>query len=414
MCVARNMKAGNLLSSVYRLAFRLALVAGFAAVAPSAFAFPVDTRAREAYLVDYETGTVLYDKNGDVPMPPSSMSKLMTTAMVFERLKEGSLSFDDVFRVSQTAWRKGGAASGGSTMFLAPNSEVRVEDLLRGVIIQSGNDACIALAENLMGTEEAFASAMNKKAKEIGLTGSYFMNSTGLPDEGHVMTPRDLAVLAKYLIRYFPEYYSMYAEKEFTHNKIRQQNRNPLLYTMTGADGLKTGHTSAAGYGLTASAQRGDRRLILVINGLKSMQERADEANRLMDWGFANFENRTLFVAGDAVSSADVWLGEQEVVPLAVAQDVRLTLPRRASRNLEMKAVFTGPVPAPVQKGQSIGTLRISGTDMAQAIEIPLVAAADVQKLGLFGRIGAAINHMLFGSAHKDDGETVLTVSVRS
>ncbi|WP_245176914.1 D-alanyl-D-alanine carboxypeptidase family protein [Haematospirillum jordaniae] len=414
MCVARNMKAGNPLLSVSRLAFRLALLAGFAAVAPSAFAFPVDTKAREAYLVDYETGTVLYDKNGDVPMPPSSMSKLMTTAMVFERLKEGSLSFDDVFRVSQTAWRKGGAASGGSTMFLAPNSEVRVEDLLRGVIIQSGNDACIALAENLMGTEEAFASAMNKKAKEIGLTGSYFMNSTGLPDEGHVMTPRDLAVLAKYLIRHFPEYYSMYAEKEFTHNKIRQQNRNPLLYTMTGADGLKTGHTSAAGYGLTASAQRGDRRLILVINGLKSMQERADEANRLMDWGFANFENRTLFVAGDAVSSADVWLGEQEIVPLAVAQDVRLTLPRRASRNLEMKAVFTGPVPAPVQKGQPVGTLRISGTDMAQAIEIPLVAAADVQKLGLFGRIGAAINHMLFGAAHKDDGETVLTVSAKS
>lgn len=389
------------------------LAAAVAVTVVAAPATAMDTKAREAYLIDFETGSVLYDKNGHVPMPPSSMSKLMTTVMVFERLREGSLSFDDVFRVSQTAWRKGGAASGGSTMFLDPNSEVRVEDLLNGVIIQSGNDACIVLAENLMGTEEGFADSMNKKAKEIGLSGSNFVNSTGLPDEGHVMTPHDLVTLSKYIIKTFPEYYTMYSMKDFTYNKIRQQNRNPLLYTMTGADGLKTGHTSIAGYGLTASAQRGDRRLILVINGLKSMQERADEANRLMDWGFANFENKTLFVAGDTVSLADVWLGEQQTVPLAVAEDVRLTLPRRASRNLDMKAVFAGPVPAPVQKGQPIGKLVISGTDMPQPVEISLVAAADVVRLGLFGRIGAAINHMLFGSGQKEDGETTMTISAK-
>lgn len=389
------------------------LAAAVAVTVVAAPATAMDTKAREAYLIDFETGSVLYDKNGHVPMPPSSMSKLMTTVMVFERLREGSLSFDDVFRVSQTAWRKGGAASGGSTMFLDPNSEVRVEDLLNGVIIQSGNDACIVLAENLMGTEEGFADSMNKKAKEIGLSGSNFVNSTGLPDEGHVMTPHDLVTLSKYIIKTFPEYYTMYSMKDFTYNKIRQQNRNPLLYTMTGADGLKTGHTSIAGYGLTASAQRGDRRLILVINGLKSMQERADEANRLMDWGFANFENKTLFVAGDTVSLADVWLGEQQTVPLAVAEDVRLTLPRRASRNLDMKAVFAGPVPAPVQKGQPIGKLVISGTDMPQPVEISLVAAADVVRLGLFGRIGAAINHMLFGSGQKEDGEITMTISAK-
>ena len=209
----------------------------------------VHTSAREAYVMDYETGAVLYEKNGNIPMPPSSMSKLMTTVMVFERLKEGSLSLDDVFSVSSNAWRRG-AASGGSTMFLKPGSSVSVEKLLKGVIVQSGNDACIVLAENISGSEDAFAREMNVKAKSIGLTGSHFVNSTGLPDDGHVMTPRDLAVLSRHIIYTYPEYYKMFSLTEFTYNNIKQSNRNPLLYAPGHTDGLKTGHTSVAGYGL--------------------------------------------------------------------------------------------------------------------------------------------------------------------
>lgn len=379
-------------------AVSVAMLSSTALIAPAG-AVTLETKAREAYLVDFETGTVLYDKNGTVQMPPSSMSKLMTALMVFERLKEGSLSFEEKLRVSQNAWKKGGAASGGSTMFLDLNSEAKVEDLLRGVIIQSGNDACIVLAEGLMGTEDAFAEAMNRKAKEIGLTDSRFANSTGLPDPNHYMTARDLATLAHYLIVTFPEYYRIYSEKEFFYNKIRQQNRNPLLSTMPGADGLKTGHTSVAGYGLTASAQRGGRRQIMVVNGLNSMAERAEESQKIMDWGFANFENKTLFTAGETISVAEVWLGDVDEVPLTVQADVRLTLPRRAVQNLDVRVVYTGPVPAPIQKGAQIATLRVNGQDMNAPIDIPLYAAADVERLGFMGRIAAALRHMVVGPA---------------
>lgn len=362
-------------------------------------AFGIESSAREAILVDFETGTVLFEKSADQPMPPSSMSKLMTVVMVFERLKEGSLSLDEKFRVSENAWRKGGAASGGSTMFLEPNTEVTVEDLLRGIIVQSGNDACIVVAENLMGSEEAFAEAMNQRAREIGLTGSHFTNSTGLPDENHVMTARDLALLSRYIITEFPEFYPLFAETKFTYNGITQSNRNPLLYTMRGADGLKTGHTSVAGYGLTASAVQQDRRQILVINGLESVQARSEEAQKLMDWGFRNFDNRRLFTAGETVTDAEVWLGAKETVPLVIEEDLKLTVPRRAAQNLKVKVVYTGPVPAPVQKGQPIATLQIDGTDM-KPVEIPLVAAETIERLGFFGRLVAAARHLVFGFAN--------------
>lgn len=358
----------------------------------------IETKAREALIVDFDTGTVLLDKNGNEQMPPSSMSKLMTAVMVFDRLKEGSLSLDERFSVSQNAWRKGGAASGGSTMMLEPGQSVRVEDLLRGMIIQSGNDACIVVAENLKGSEEAFAEAMNKRAKEIGLKNSHFMNATGLPEDGHYMTPHDLATLGRYLISHFPEYFSIYSEREFTFNNIKQRNRNPLLGSMPGADGLKTGHTGVGGYGLTGTARIGERRQIMVINGLKSMQERAEEAQKLMDWGFRNFENKTLLTKGEILSTAEVWLGEDEAVPLSVDQDLRVTLPRRAAQTLDIKVVYTGPIPAPIAKGQTVAKVVINGTDMAEPIEIPLVAANSVERLGFFGRFIAAARHFIVGS----------------
>lgn len=376
----------------------VALVAGVALAPVGAAAQPLETPAREALLLDFETGTVLFEKNADELMPPSSMSKLMTSVMVFERLKEGSLSLDEKFRVSPNAWRKGGAASGGSTMFLEPNSEVRVEDLLRGIIIQSGNDACIVVAENLMGSEESFARAMTEKGREIGLTNSTFLNSTGLPEEGHLMTARDLATLANHIITSYPEFFSLYSERQFVYNGITQSNRNPLLYTMRGADGLKTGFTSVAGYGLTATAADGDRRQILVINGLPSVRARSEEAQRLMDWGFRNFENRRLFTAGETVDSAEVWLGKAPQVGLVLDQDLKMTVPRRA-RNLDVRVVYEGPVPAPIAKGQQIATLRISGVDM-EPVDFPLLAAEDVPRLGFVGRMTAAARHLVFGFAN--------------
>jgi len=372
--------------------------------AAPATAQSIDSEAREALLVDFETGTVLFEKAAQDPMPPSSMSKLMTVYMVFERLKEGSLSLDEKFRVSENAWRKGGAASGGSTMFLEPNTEVRVEDLLRGIIVQSGNDACIVVAENLMGSEEAFAEAMTRRAREIGMTGSHFTNSTGLPDPNHYMTAQDLALLARRLINQFPEFYPIFKEEKFTYNGITQSNRNPLLYTMAGADGLKTGHTSIAGYGLTASAVMGDRRQILVVNGLDSVKERSDESQKLMDWGFRNFDNRTLFTKGEIVESAEVWLGKQPTVPLTVTEDIKLTLPRRAAKTMQVAVRYTGPLPAPVEQGAQVATLEISGTDMAQPVEIPLVAAEGVDRLGFFGRMMAAAQHLIFGFASSATG----------
>lgn len=358
----------------------------------------LETPASHVYLIDTATGAVLLDKNGDVPMAPASMSKLMTLFMVFERLQDGRLSLDDKFYVSENAWRKGGAKTGGSTMFLEPSMRVRVEDLIRGVIVQSGNDACIVIAETLGGSEEAFAVEMTDRARELGMMDSVFKNSTGWPDPEHRLSSRDLAKLAQLTAERFPEYYHYYSEKSFVFNGIKQSNRNPLIYKDMGADGLKTGHTQESGYGLVASAERQGRRLVLVANGLASKKMRSTESERLLEWGFREFGNYELFKAGDVVTDADVWLGKKPSVALLIEEDLTLTLPKKARRNMKVKVSFEGPVPAPVAKGQRLGTLTISAPNV-DTLEIPLVAGDSVAQLGLMGRLIAAFNYILWGSS---------------
>jgi D-alanyl-D-alanine carboxypeptidase (penicillin-binding protein 5/6) len=281
-------------------------------------------------------------------------------------------------------------------MFVPLGGRVKVEDLLRGMIIQSGNDACIVLAEGLAGSEEAFVEQMNRKAKEIGLTGSHFANVTGLPNPDHYMTARDLATLAKRLILDFPEYYHYDSEKEFTYNGIKQGNRNPLLYKNLGADGLKTGHTEEAGYGLTASVIRDNRRIIMVLAGLPSMKARAQESERLIEWAYREFAGYTLVKAGETVEMADVWLGTEAKVPLTVASDAQITLPRRARKDMKVTLVYEKPLTAPVMKGQAVGKLVVTAPDV-RPIEVPVVTAASVDRAGALSRMGAAIGYLVFG-----------------
>jgi serine-type D-Ala-D-Ala carboxypeptidase (penicillin-binding protein 5/6) len=371
-----------------------ALLALTLVAAPLRPARAIETMAREALLVDMDTGAVLLEKNADQPMPPASMSKIMTVYMVFSRLREGKLAMEDTLPVSEHAWRKGGCVSDGSTMCLKLGERVKIEDLIRGVIVQSGNDASIVIAEGLAGSEEAFASAMNKKAKEIGLKGSVFRNATGLPEPDQFMTARDLVILAERTIEDFPEYYHYYSEKEFTYNGIKQGNRNPLLYKSVGADGLKTGHTKEAGYGLTASAKQGDRRVVIVVTGLPSMSARAEESERLISYAFREFENITLVKAGEQVETASVWLGEEDTVPLQAAQDVVITVPRRARADMKVAVVYDGPVPAPIRKGDVIAKLSTSAPGIA-TVEVPLVAGADVERRGPIGRALAALGSLV-------------------
>lgn len=355
-------------------------------------AWGLETPAREAILMDYETGTVLFAKKPDEPMPPASMTKIMTAYMVFERLKDGRLSLDDTFRVSERAWRKG-----GSKMFVEVGNEVRVEDLLRGVIVQSGNDASIVLAEGIAGTVEAFAEMMNDKARELGLTNSHFENPNGWPNPDHRMSARDLAVLSRHIIQDFPEYYHFFSELEFTWNEIRQFNRNPLLRRNMGVDGLKTGHTQNAGYGLTASAERDGRRLILVVSGLQSAKQRAQEAARLLEWGFREFDNYVLFEAGETVEKAPVWLGAQPRVPLIVEKPLELTLQRTTRENLTVTVSYESPIPAPIREGTRLATLKVEGPEF-ETVERPLVAGTDVAQLGPIGRIVSSVEFLLFGA----------------
>ena len=351
----------------------------------------LETKARHALLIDMETNAVILEKAADEPMPPASMSKLMTIYMVFEKLKAGKLDLKDRFIVSEKAWRKG-----GSKMFVRVNRRVSVKDLLRGIIVQSGNDACIVIAEGLAGSEEAFAEEMNDKAAKIGLKNSQFKNATGWPAEGHYMSARDLATLSSKLIKDFPDYYPMFAEKSFRYSKIKQGNRNPLLYRRGGADGLKTGHTEASGYGLTASAQREGRRLLLVVNGLNSSRERASEATRLLDWGFRTTKVYNLFKKGDSVGKADTWLGKEGKVPLIVDDNITLTMPRLARAKMKVKLVFNNPIPAPVSKGTVVGRILINAPGMEE-MQVPVKTALDIEELGFFGRMNAAIKYLLFG-----------------
>ena len=352
-----------------------------------------ETSAREALLVDFNSGAVLLSKDADKPMPPASMSKIMTAYLAFEHLATGRLSFDDEVIVSENAWRKG-----GSRMFLEIGSRVTVADILRGIIVQSGNDSAIALAETMYGSEAAFADAMTAKARELGMTNSEFRNATGWPDPEHQMTARDLATLAAATIRNFPQYYPLYAEESFTYNDINQPNRNPLLKTSTGADGLKTGFTQAAGYGLTASVIRDGRRLILVVNGLKRSRTRAREASELVEWGFRAFTNHTLFKAGEAAERAPVWLGDSSTVTLVPEQDVVVTVPRNNNSDVRVSVHYIEPIPAPITRGQPVATLRIVSPGL-QETEVPLVAGEDIEKLGFLRRGVAAILYYLWGLA---------------
>ncbi|MBI5164387.1 MAG: D-alanyl-D-alanine carboxypeptidase [Magnetospirillum sp.] len=375
------------------LAAVLALM--LSALAPPASADQIETSAKQAIIVDFKTGTVLMEKNADELMAPSSMSKLMTAYMVFSKLKEGSWKLTDTLPVTETAWKKH-FKSGGSLMFLPVNSTAKVEDLIRGVIIQSGNDACSVLAEALSGSEDAFAEEATRRARQLGMSNTNLRNASGWPEPEHLTTARDLSTLARRLITDFPDYYPIYSEREFEYNGIRQGNRNPLLYTTQGADGLKTGHTETAGYGLTGSVRRGDRRIVLVVNGLSSMKERAEETQRLVEWAFREFENYALFKPGDIVTDAEVWLGEAATVPLVAGERLEVTMPRRARRDMKVTAVYDGPVAAPIRKGMAVGKLVITAPNVAP-MELPLVAGADVDKLGPVGRISAAIKHILWG-----------------
>lgn len=373
---------------------RFILAAGLSALAlGSDPARAVDTTAREALLIDFDTGTVLFEKKADATMPPASMTKIMTAYLAFDRIKQGRLNLDDEILVSEKAWRKG-----GSKMFIEVNSKVTVEDILRGIIVQSGNDAAIALAEALEGSESAFAAAMTQKAKELGMNNTQFRNATGWPDPDHYMTARDLVTLAMATVRDFPNFYPIYSETTFTYNKIKQGNRNPLLFKGTGADGLKTGHTNAAGYGLTASVKRADRRLILVINGLASVRARTHESQTLIDWGFREYDNYDLLTAGETVQSIDVWLGTAKMVPVILEQDLKLTLLRSVRKKLKVSVVVKEPVPAPITKGQRIATLKVTAPNM-ETIELPLVAAESVGRLGIVNRVIAAISYLIWGSS---------------
>lgn len=357
-------------------------------VAVPALAEPIETTAKQAFIMDYDTGAVLYAKNADEPVHPASMSKLMTLYLLFEDLKAGKVQLDDMLAVSQSAW----ALDEGSTMFVGIDSSISVEDLIRGIIVQSGNDACLVVAEGLAGNEAAFVERMNEAAQRIGLTNSHFANSHGLEDPNHKMTARDLAILARDLIADFPEYYHYFSEKEFVFNGIKQGNRNPLLYKDPSVDGLKTGHLSVSGFGVTISAKRDDRRIILVLHGMGNMQDRSDEAQRMLDWAFREYDNYTIAKLGMPMADAPVWLGEQPTVPLVVGADLLVTLPRAVRDQVTARAVFDAPIKAPVPQGQSVGELVISAPGM-QDMSVPLVTGAAVEKLGFFGRIAAALKH---------------------
>lgn len=347
--------------------------------------------SQQAYLIDLTTHTVLFEKNAQEVVPPSSMSKLMTAYIVFKELKAGHLRMTDRFFVSEKAWKKP-----GSRMFLKAYSQVTVSDLLRGLIVQSGNDAAIALAEGVMGDEKTFAEHMTREARHMGTTHTTFKNATGWPDEGHLSTMKDLALIAQRSIENFPSYYFLYGETDFTFNNIKQKNRNPLLYANLGADGLKTGHTEAAGYGVVASARQAGRRLILAINGAQTKRQRAEDAKKLMRWGFSYFTSPKLVRAHHPLEKVDVWLGQTASVPMILEEDVYITVPRHQLKKVSAKLVYSNPVEAPVKVGQVLGKLVVTLPDQ-RTFEKPLVAGRSIERARFFERIKAAFVYLLWG-----------------
>lgn len=353
-----------------------------------AVAQPISSPAEFALIMDYETGAVLYEKNAAVPTAPASMSKLMTVAIVFEKLKAGELNPNDEFFVSEKAWRME-----GSKMWVRVDTKIPLVDLLRGIIVQSGNDACIVIAENISGTEEAFAELMTRKAREWGMEDSTFANASGWPHPNHKMSMRDLATLTRKIISEYPEYYAIFSEREFTWENIRQDNRNPLLNIFNGADGLKTGHTEESGYGLVGSAVKDGTRRIVVLNGLETNKARSNEARRMMRLAFDDFETKQMFQAGDIIGEASVFGGKAKTVPLITRDAVSLVLHRSELDTVKATFVYEGPVAAPVVEAQQIGFLKIS-RENGEVQEYPLFAGRRVSETGIMGRIGLAAKHL--------------------
>ena len=352
--------------------------------------------APHAMLVDAENGGVLFERDPDKLIFPASLAKLMTAEYVFHLIKTNQLKLTDEFPVSENAWRKGGAPSRSSTMFAVLHSKVSVADLLRGMIVQSANDACIVLAEGIAGSEAEFAARMTKRAREIGLTKSVFTNANGLPDPGTQVTTRELALLARRIILDYPKFYEMFGEREFAWNNIRQQNRNPLLPMEIGADGLKTGFTKDAGYGLVGSAVQNGLRLIVVVNGLKTAKERADEAKKLLEWGFKTFERRLLFAEGQTIGSAKVYGGADGYVPLVADSAVQVMVPKNGGDRVVARIVYTGPVQAPVAQGARVGSLRVWRNDSV-ILDMPLKAAEPVVRGSLSQRALDAVAELVIG-----------------
>lgn len=351
---------------------------------------PLDTAAQWACVLDFNTGALLLDKGADVPMPPSSMTKMMTLYLTYEQLKAGKLQLDQTLPVSEKAWRMQ-----GSKMFVPLGGQVSVSDLIQGIVVDSGNDACIVLAEAISGSEEQFVETMNKTAKAFGLQNTVYRNCTGWPDPEQHMSVHDIAIVATRLIRDFPQYYHFDSEKTFKYNNINQQNRNSLVQKGL-ADGLKTGHTEAGGYGVCASAQRGARRVVVVVNGCATSRIRAEESERLLEWSFREFENVVLFRAADTVEQAPVWLGTQRTVPLVGGRDLVMTMPRQWRQTATVTVDYNAPIPAPISRGAVLGSLKVAGQGVPP-VEMPLLAGADVGRLGLPGRAVAVLSRYVLG-----------------
>ena len=353
--------------------------------------FAIESIAKTALVIDLSTNEILLEKNSTEKTYPSSMTKMMTALVAFEKIKDGSLSLDQEFLISKKAWKMG-----GSKMFIEVDKRVSVYDLLLGVVVQSGNDASIAIAEGISGSEEIFAIEMNNLGKKIGLTGSNFTNSSGWPDDNHYTTAEDLAKVAQYTIENHYELYQMYKISDFTYNGIKQDNRNPLLYTFEGADGFKTGYTEAAGYGLVGSAERGDRRLIVVLNGLESSKSRAQESLRLMDWGFNNFQLVDFYKKNEVIQEVDTWLGKEDKVDLVALEDISVSIPKAQLSSAKVTVLVEEPIATPIKIGEQIAKLQISFAD--KQVDFPLYSGEDIDQKNFFSRIFSAIYYIILGS----------------
>ena len=353
--------------------------------------FAIESIAKTALVIDLSTNEILIEKNSTEKTYPSSMTKMMTALVAFEKIKDGSLSLDQEFLISKKAWKMG-----GSKMFIEVDKRVSVYDLLLGVVVQSGNDASIAIAEGISGSEEIFAIEMNNLGKKIGLTGSNFTNSSGWPDDNHYTSAEDLAKIAQYTIENHYELYQMYKISDFTYNGIKQDNRNPLLYTFEGADGFKTGYTDAAGYGLVGSAERGDRRLIVVLNGLESSKSRAQESLRLMDWGFNNFQLVNFYKKNEVIQEVDTWLGKEDKVDLVALEDISVSIPKAQLSSAKVTVLVEEPIATPIKIGDQIAKLQISFAD--KEVDFPLYSGEDIDQKNFFSRIFSAIYYIILGS----------------